>query len=252
DLVYGFRMLLKKPGFTFVAALSLALGIGANTVIFSLINTTLLRPLPYPEPDRLVMIWSAPLDHPDQLNGVAAYNYLAFQERAKSFESMGLIRDQICNIGADEHGQPPERVDCENFAPSMFRTLGVKPILGRVLADDENPIDTPANGFLISYRFWQQRFNGDRNVIGKKLRVDELDKTIIGVMPPNFYLFDAQADFWTPLNWTRTEMASTQYTSAVAARLKPGVTLKQAQAEMDQLAVQQAASDPGRAATALV
>ncbi len=118
-------------------------------------------------PDRLVMIWSVPLDHPDQLNGVTAYNYLAFQERAKSFESMGMIRTNVCNIGADEHGQPPERVDCENYTPSMFQTLGVKPILGRVLAEDENPIDTPARVLLISNRFWQRRFNGDRNVIGQ-------------------------------------------------------------------------------------
>jgi len=160
DIVYGFRMLLKKPGFTIVAALSLALGIGANTVIFSLIDTTLLRPLPYPEPSRLVMIWSVTLDHPNQNNGVTAYNYLAFHERAKSFEAMGIVRNNICNIGADEHGQPPERVDCENFSPSVFQTLGVKPILGRVLAEDENPVDTPARVLLISSGFWKRRFNG--------------------------------------------------------------------------------------------
>ncbi len=246
DVVYGFRMLLSKPGFTIIAALSLALGIGANTVIFSLIDTTLLRPLPYPEADRLVMIWSVPLDRKDQTNGVAAYNLLAFQERAKSFEAMGGIRTNVCNIGADEHGQPPERVDCEQFTPSMFQALGVKPVLGRVLAEDENPIDTTAPVLLISSRFWQRRFNGDRNAIGQTMKVDGLDKTIIGVMPPNFYLFDEDADFWTPLNWTRTEMQSTQYNMGVAARLKPGVTLKQAQSEMDALAAQQLAADPGR------
>ena len=213
---------------------------------FSLINTTLLRPLPYGNPNRLVMIWSVPLDHPDQLNGVTAYNHLAFQERAKSFQTMGIVRTNICNIGADEYGQPPERVDCENYTPSMFQTLGVQPLLGRVLAADENPIDTPTRILLISNRFWQRRFNGDRNVIGKTLRVDGLDKTIIGVMPPNFYIFDEQADFFTPLNWTRTEMASTQYTSGLAARLKPGVELKQALAEMDALAAQQMAADPVR------
>jgi putative ABC transport system permease protein len=246
DVVYGFRMLLKKPGFTVIAALSLALGIGANTVIFSLIDTTLLRPLPYADPDRLVMVWSVPLNHPDQNDGVTAYNYLAFQERAKSFDSMGLIRTQVCNIGADTHGQPPERVDCENFTPSMFQTLGVKPILGRVLAEDENPIDNPARVLLISERFWERRFNRNANVLGQTLHVDGLDKTIIGVMPSNFYLFDEEADFWTPLNWTRTEMASTQYTSGVAARLKPGVSIKQAQTEMDALAAQQLAADPVR------
>src|SRR5213078_1218479 len=92
DVVYGFRALLKKPGFTVVAALSLALGIGANTVIFSLINTTLLRPLPYPDAGRLVMIWSAPLTSKDQLNGVMAPNYVAFREKAQSFEAMGGLR----------------------------------------------------------------------------------------------------------------------------------------------------------------
>ena len=222
DFLFGFRMLLRKPTFTIIAALSLALGIGANTVIFSLINTTLLRPLPYPDASRLVMIWSVPLDHRDQTNGVTAYNYLTFQEKAKSFESVGIIRNNVCNIGSDEHGQPPERVDCENFSPSLFKTLGVKPALGRVLADDENPVDIQAPVFLISHRFWQRRFNGNPNVLGQILRVDGVDKTIIGVMPPNFYLFDEDADFWTPMNWTRTEMQSTQYTSGVAARLKAG------------------------------
>ena len=137
DVVYGFRALLKKPGFTVVAAISLALGIGANTVIFSLINTTLLRPLPFPDPDRMVMIWSVPLEAKDQLNGVMAVNYNSFREKAQSFEAMGAIRNNVCNVGADEHGQPPERVDCENYTPSVFQALAVKPVLGRVLAEDE-------------------------------------------------------------------------------------------------------------------
>ena len=246
DVLYGFRMLVKKPGFTVVAALSLALGIGANTVIFSLINTTLLRPLPYPDADRLVMIWTVPQDRKDQLNGVMALNYMAFRERAKSFEAMGGIRGNVCNVGADEHGQPPERVDCENYTPSMFQALGVKPLFGRVLAEDENPIDNPVPVLLISSRFWKRRFNGDPGVIGKTMRVDGVVKTIIGVMPPNFYVWDDQADFWTPLNWTHTEVQSTQYGMGVVARMKSGVQLTQAQAEVDTLAAQLAISDPDR------
>lgn len=172
DIVYGFRMLLRKPGFTIVAALSLALGIGANTVIFSLINTTLLRPLSYADPDRLVEVWQVPLDHKDQTNWVTAFNLLAFQQRANSFEAIGGSREQACNVGSDQYGQPPERVDCENFTPSLFQTLGVKPILGRVLAEDENPVDTPTRVLLISERFWEKHFNKDPNVVGKIMRVD--------------------------------------------------------------------------------
>ncbi len=244
DIVYGFRMLLRKPGFTIVAALSLALGIGANTVIFSLINTTLLRPLPYGDPARLVEVWQVPLDHKDQTNWVTAFNLLAFQQRANSFEAIGGSREQACNVGSDQYGQPPERVDCENFTPSLFQTLGVKPILGRVLAEDENPVDTPTRVLLISERFWEKRFNKDPNVVGKIMRVDGLDKTVIGVMPKNFYMFDEQADFWTPMNWTRTEMSSATYNLGTMARLKPGVSIQQAQSEMDALAAQQISAEP--------
>ena len=246
DIAYGFRALRKKPGFTIVAALSLALGIGANTVIFSLINTTLLRPLPYGAPDRLVELWSIQRDRKDQKNWVTAFNLLAFQQRAKSFEALGGTREQSCNIGSELHGKPPERVDCENVMPSLFQTLGVKPILGRVLAEDENPVDTTARVLLISERFWERYFNRDPEVIGKVLRVDGLDKTVIGVMPKNFYMFDEQADFWTPMNWTRTEMASATYALGTVARLKSGVSIEQAQAEMDTLAAQQLGADPVR------
>ena len=167
DVVYGFRMLLKKPGFTVVAALSLALGIGANTVIFSLINTTLLRPLPFPDPDRLVMIWSVPLDAKDQLNGVMAVNYYAFQEKAQSFEAMGAIRNNVCNVGADEHGQPPERVDCENYHAVRVSDPGGQARLGtRSGGRRESGGQSGARACLISSRFWQRRFNNDRNVIG--------------------------------------------------------------------------------------
>src|SRR5215472_157821 len=106
DIVYGFRVLLKKPGFTIVASLSLALGIGANTVIFSLINTTLLRPLPFADADRLVEVWSVPLDHKENFNWVVISNLQAYQQQNKSFADMGGVREQVCNIGSDSVGQP--------------------------------------------------------------------------------------------------------------------------------------------------
>jgi hypothetical protein len=176
-------MLLKKPGFTIVAALSLALGIGANTVIFSLIDTALLRPLPYAELSRLVMIWSIPLDHPDQLNGVTAYNYLAFQERAQSFEAMGLIRTNVCKIGADVHGQPRERVDCEiSLRPCLkpwalsrrwvafWQTTKILSIILRVYCWSAIR-DTAAAPFaVIINQTMAKRYWPNESVIGKQIR----------------------------------------------------------------------------------
>jgi putative ABC transport system permease protein len=243
DIVYGFRMLLKKPGFTAIAAISLALGMAANTVIFSLINTTFLRPLAYPDPSRLVMLWSAPLDRPDERNGVTYTNYSAFK-KAQSFEAMGAEWSQPRSLGADENGQPAEHLEGEGFTPSMFASLGVRPELGRVLAEDEDQIESQAPVVLISDRLWRRRFNANPNVIGTSIRMDNVPITIIGVMPPGFYLWDDQADFWNPLQLSRTVATSPGFTLSVVARLKPGVSLKQAQAEASAIAAQQLAADP--------
>ncbi len=245
DIVYGFRMLLKKPGFTAIAATSLALGIGANTVIFSLINTTFLRPLAYPDPSRLVMLWSSPLDRPDQRNGVTYLNYSAFK-KAQSFESMGAEWSQPRSLGADENGQPAEHIEGEGFTPSMFAALGVKPELGRVLAEDEDKVESQAPVVLISDRLWRRRFNANPNAIGTIIRMDNVPITIIGVMPAGFYLWDDQADFWNPIQLSPTVANSPGFTLSVVARLKPGVSLKQAQAETSAIAAQQLAADPER------
>jgi putative ABC transport system permease protein len=245
DIIYGFRVLLKKPGFTAIASLSLALGIAANTVIFSLIDSTLLRPLPYLDAGRLVMVWSVPLNKPEQTNGVTYNNYMAFR-KAQSFVSMGAILSQPRSLGADENGQPAEHVNAEGFTPSMFNTLGVNPKLGRVLREDEDQLDTQAPVILISERLWQRRFGGDANVIGKSIRVDGVPITVIGVMPLGFYLWDDSADFWYPLQFNRLVSGSTAFTMGVVARLKPGVAMKQAQSELDAIAAQQLAADPER------
>jgi len=126
DLVHGFLMLLKKPGLTAVAALSLALGIGANTVIFSLINGTLLRPLAFADPDRLVVVWKTPAGHPDQRNNVNVSSYFAVRNRSSSFESVGAFNGALANIGAEQDGAPAERINGEAFTPSMFKVIGAK------------------------------------------------------------------------------------------------------------------------------
>src|SRR5882672_8011623 len=120
DILYGFRMLLQKPGFTAIAALSLALGIGANATIFSIINATLLSDLPYPEASRLAVLWTAPLNRPGIRNNVTARNYLAWKDRSQSFQSMGGLYGFPSNLGAERDGSPAERLDGEHFSYSMW------------------------------------------------------------------------------------------------------------------------------------
>jgi predicted permease len=246
DLVYGFRMLLKKPGFTVVAVLSLALGIGANTVIFSLINTTLLRPLDYPDSNKLMVVWSAPTDHPDNRNVLNVSSYGAFRDQAKSFESIGAFNSTIRNIGADQDGTPAERVNGQTFTPSMFGVIGVKPLLGRVFAPDEAPMENAAPVMVIGYKFWQSHYHGDKDVIGKTVLLDNAPNTIIGVMPEGFTFFEDDVDYWAPLAFGRSQTTSKQGFLVTIARLKPGVSMKQADVEVKGIAAQMAKGDPER------
>ena len=246
DAVYGFRMLLKKPGFTAIASLSLALGIGANTVIFSLINTTLLRPLGFPEPDKLMVVWSVPLQHKDQRNAVNVTSYFTFRDKSRSFEAVGAFNGDQRNLGAEQNGAPAERIQGETFTPSMFQVIGVKPQLGRLFTDDEDQNDNPAPVVIISHRFWKRHFNGDPNAIGKTLILDKAPVTVIGVMPPDFSFFNDDTDYWAPQPIRRLQQLSKQGFLVVIGRLKPGVSLRQAQAEMDTLAAQLASGDPER------
>src|SRR5579885_567946 len=132
DVVYGLRMLAKRPLFTAVAALSLALGIGLNTAIFTLINTILWGSLSFREPERLAVIWSVPPGQPDQLNGLSVPDYLAFKERSKSFEVIGAMNNAQSEFGAGENGAPAELVRGEALAPEMLRALRVQPLMGRL------------------------------------------------------------------------------------------------------------------------
>jgi predicted permease len=236
DILYGFRMLLKKPGFTIVAALSLGLGIGANATIFSIINATLLSDLPYPDANRLMVLWTAPLNRPGIRNNVTAKNYLAWKERSQSFQSMGGLYGFPSNLGAERDGSPAERLDGEHFSASMWDVLGVQPWKGRVFTKEEDQDGNPAPVMILSYPFWQRRFAGDPDVLGRKVLLDNQETTIIGVMPKGFDYANNTTDFWAPLGITPQQMSSTASFLLVAGRLKPGVSMQQAQAEMDSIA----------------
>ena len=246
DVVYGFRLLLKKPGFTAIATLSLALGIGANTVIFSLISTTLLRPLGFEHSDRLVVIWTVPLQHKEQRGNVNGTTYFYFRDKSQSYEEIGVFNGGIKNLGADKDGAPAERLDEETFTPSMFRVIGVQPQIGRLFTEAEDQIDKDTPVVLISDRFWRRHFNADRDVIGKTLILDKAPTTIIGVMPAGFSFFDDEADLFGPQPLGHVQLQSKQGYLVAIGRLKPGVSIRQAQAEADGLAAQLAASDPER------
>jgi putative ABC transport system permease protein len=245
DLRYGARMLLKNPGFTFIAALTLALGIGANTAIFSVVNTVLLKPLPFPESERLVMVYGEfPALNTNQMR-LSAPEYVDFQQQARSFAASGVM-DSSGSANLISHaGGEPERVERAMLTPEMFAVLQVAPMLGRVFTPEEAQAGRD-DVVALSYGLWQRRFAGKADVIGQKLMLSGRSYTIIGVMPPNF-AFPPKAEMWQPL-WFPKEMYDQQRRGArgleVLARLKPEISLTQAQAELDHLGAQLTAQYP--------
>jgi putative ABC transport system permease protein len=249
DVLYGFRMLLKKPGFTAIAAFSLALGIGANTAIFSLVNTVLLNSLPYRDSGSLVMIETTPPGHPEKSEGAMVPDYIAWKEQSRSFEAMGVGTDDARDIGSEENGMAAERIYGESFSPAMFQLLGVQPLLGRTFTEEEDAIGAPAPVLLISYRYWQLRFAADPNIVNKTIRLSHGTATIIGVMPPDFHLWEvnpAGEDFWSPMEINRFQLQGSAPYLGVVARLKPGISIGQAQEEMKSIAARLARNFPTR------
>jgi putative ABC transport system permease protein len=226
-------MLLKKPGFTVVAILALALGIGANTAIFSVVNAVLLRPLPFAEPDRLVIVW---MDNRQQgvKEDIHSYpNYLDYRDQNKVFESLAAYRGTSLNLtGMGE----PERVLGAASTASFFDVMRVAPVVGRVFTADE---DQPGHDsvMMISYGLWQRRFGGDKNIVGKSVALSGATRTVIGVMPPDFRFPFKDTDFWLPLAPpAELKDQRSAFWLDVIGRLKPGVTLEQARAEMETIA----------------
>lgn len=234
DMRYALRMLFKNPGFTTVAVIAVALGIGANSAIFSVVNTVLLRPLPYKDADRLMMVWEDASKHGYPQDTPAAANYIDWRDQNQVFEGMAAIADQSFNLtGAGD----PERLEGRRVSANLFALLGVWPQLGRAFAMEE---DQPnANRVtIISQRLWQRRFAADPNIVGKALTLNGESFTVVGVMPSQFQFPTRDDELWVPIGFTQAEAASRQrHYLQVVARLKPGVTLGRAQSEMTTIAV---------------
>jgi putative ABC transport system permease protein len=237
DLRFGARMLWKSPGFTLVAIVALALGIGANTAIFSVVDALLLRALPYRHANRLVVIWEHKSGGINKHNVVAPANFLDWQEQAQAFDEIAAfvdVRFNLTGMGA------PVEVPAQVSTGNLFELLGAQAALGRTYttADEEPGHD---NVVVLSHELWQRQFGGDLAIVGKTLTMNGHAVTVIGVMPSDFKWFIKEnsltgkpAELWTPNRWTDRRRVG-RFLSAVA-RLKPGVSVAQGQAEMDTIA----------------
>jgi len=236
DLRYGARMLVRKPGFTLVATITLALGIGANTAIFSVVNAVLLRSLPFSEPDRLIILTEK--DREGARMGAAYPNYQDWRARAQSFEDMAAFRAQTFNLtGVDN----PVRLQGRTVNWNLFQLLGVKPQLGRTFVEQDDQVGAPPTA-LISHGVWQEKFGGDPALIGRPVRLDGETFIVIGVLPPDFELF-RRVDLYVPLGLYLTPQfgmlsRGNHFGLNVLARLKKDVGVEQARVEMQTLAAQ--------------
>jgi predicted permease len=234
DQKYSLRMLFKDRAFSIVAILTLALGIGANTAMFSVLYTYLFRPLPYPQSNQLVRVWRT--SHVSQSWPHNFANFADQRAKNKSFEHLTAMSWSSYNLA--EPGAPAERVQAIIATADFFPTLGVEPARGHVFTTAEE-VPGASDVVVLSNNFWMRHFQGDPNIVGRKLRMDGTDRLVLGVMPPGFEypLLWGPIDVWTPLALTAEQRASRNNNwLTIIGRLKQGVTLKQAQADMTGLA----------------
>jgi putative ABC transport system permease protein len=238
DVRYAIRRLVKSPGFSIVAVLTLALGIGANSAIFSVVNGVLLKPLPYAEPDRLVGLYHLFDGHRATMSGP---NFTDVRKLSKTLsDAAAIARSRVILTGQGE----PVRLDGAEVSASLFNLLGVRPILGRTFNDDENQ---PGHNkvAVLSYGLWQQRFGGDRRVLGRRITLDGMPIEVVGIMPKDF-AYPAGRVIWTPLEYTEqftTSQRGAWYLSAVG-RVKTGIPIEQATAEIQTIGKQLAKQYP--------
>jgi predicted permease len=241
DLLYAIRMLRKAPGFTLIAVLTLALGIGANTTLFSVVNGVLLNPLPYPHADQLVAVYQST---PGYEHGPAVYlNFLDWQRDARTFSSMAVYRNQGYNFtGATQ----AERLNGFMISAGFFSTLGVQPVLGRMFLPDDDRLGA-APVAILGGGFWNREYGSSPAVLGKSLTLNGTSYTVVGVIPPNFTFYGQDRDVYTPIGqWSDPSFRDRRISvsARVIGRLKPAVTVPEAKSDVDVVARNLAAAFP--------
>ncbi|MCA1558462.1 MAG: ABC transporter permease, partial [Acidobacteria bacterium] len=230
DLRYGVRMLLKNPGFTLVAVLAIALGIGANTTIFSAINALILHPFSFDNEERLMVIWERVPDAGIRRSSVAPGNFADWRDQSQSFEEMAAYNPRAFNL---TEGEQPERVAGSRVSPRFFATLNVKAAKGRTFTDEEGEVGRE-QVVLIKQSLWERRFASDPDIVGRQIMIDGRAHTVVGIMPKDFNFPVNGSELWTSLAFDAKEQGErNNHYLQVIGRLKPGVSQAQAQAELD-------------------
>ena len=241
DLGYAIRLLLKSPGFASIAILTLALGIGANTTLFSVVNGVLLNPLPYPHPEQLVTVYASTPGF--ELGPIVYLNFLDWQRETKTFASLGLYRNQDYNVTLADNG---ERFTGYQINAGFFPTLGVQPVIGRTFRADDDQVGAGPVAIL-GGGLWKRKFGSSPDVIGKMLTLNGTSYQVVGVVPDSFSFYGHDRDVYTPIGqWSDPSFRDRRISVSAHAigRLKPGVTLAQAKADMDVVARNLAAEFP--------
>jgi putative ABC transport system permease protein len=247
DVRNAVRVLFRSRGFAVAAVIMLALGIGANTAIFSVLRASSLRNSPLPDPDRLAIIWTTPPGNPQSTEGARIIEYFAWRDRNRTFDAVGTMLGWQSTVDSERNGEPAERLTGARFSASAFRALSVQPQLGRFFSPEADTVGFGDGEVVISDRLWRTRFAADPAVVGRTLRLDGSPSVIVGVMPPGFGVFDTEADFWLPSSFSpfQVQARGTNRVLTIVARVKEGVSFEGAQTDIEGIAATLAQEDPG-------
>jgi len=233
DIRYAVRMLLKKPAFTAIVVLALAIGIGANTAIFSVVNAILLRPLPYKNPEQISMVWVDNKRLGMDQDWHSYVNYMDYKQQSQTFEDMAAFNNRSFNLTGEGE---PVRVTGVWATASLFSVMGVDPALGRTFTVEE---EEPGKDLVVvlSHGLWQRRFGADPNILGQPINLNGVNRTILGVMPAGFAFPEKETEIWVPLALSpQLRQARNSFFLKAVGRMKPGVTIEQARADMGTIA----------------